>query len=518
MREAQETGIICEKGPGCWQFFHKSGEEFCAGSHLANHLDKLDSYLQRIKNIRDALSLAPVLIFASSSKFAAKMIIDRLMHIFKAEIRYEEFYEEKLSFDETKPIQKFIELCLECNFEADAKEDFVSALRPLFHNSAVLFYGIVPKAAVSLAYFMTYCDPEAIRWITIRSIPHSSHPFINIGPFYQIYSAALQGLKNLSTEKIQQINDKFKATHPNLHTDWDNFSPAQLAAYVPSTQACEDLPPSSQTNIVPIISSLKHVKLERLDVSNFQLGDNFDHLLATLENDGLDSLLLLNARSTASRGHHMTRLAANMHRLPSLESLDISWNKAEEGQTLPILISRLRDCTQLKILYVNNMQAHASDMLVVAQNVPTRLTLLSVHGNEMDDAVASCFMYTLPGTLTTLFISVKNLSKQKQGDLLESISLKLTRLQELRVWDSPYAANLVQYGSCTLTTCTELKSLVLQSTCDDVIPDTCLDICIQGLQHAMNVNRLSLYGISLRKDGFQRLVDVARRKRLKKLQ
>ena len=161
--------------------------------------------------MRDVLSLAPVLKFASTSKFAAKMIIERLMHIFEAEIRCQEYYEEKLSFDETRPIQKFVELCLECNFEADAKEDFVSILRPLFHNGAVLFYGIVPKAAVSLAYFMTYCDPEAIRCITIRSIPHISHPFINVGPTYQIYSAALQGLKNLSTEKIQQINDKFKA-------------------------------------------------------------------------------------------------------------------------------------------------------------------------------------------------------------------------------------------------------------------------------------------------------------------
>ena len=269
---------------------------------------------------------------------------------------------------------------------------------------------------------------------------------------------------------------------------------------------------------MPIIGSLKDVKLERLDVSNFQLGDNFDHLLETLENGGLNSLLLLNARSTASRGHHMTRLAANMQHLPSLESLDISWNKADEGQTLPILTSRLRDRIELKILYVNNMQAQASDMLVLAQNVPTRLMLLSIHGNEMDDAVASCFIHTLPRTLTTLFISVKNLSKTKQGDLLESISLKLTRLQELRVWDSPYAANLVQFGSRTMTTCAELKSLVLQSTCDDVIPDTCLEICVQGLQHAKNVSRLSLYGISLQKDGFQRLVDIARRKRLPKLQ
>ncbi|XP_072018136.1 uncharacterized protein [Amphiura filiformis] len=365
---------------------------------------------------------------------------------------------------------------------------------------------------------MSHIAPEDICYITLRSIAHTSHPFINLGPTNKMYNATLQSIKSLSAETIQEINDRFKASHPDLHDDWQNFGPAQLAAYVPCIQACEDLPSSSETTIVPIVQSFKYIKLQRLDVSNFQLGKNFDHLLDSLENGDMKCLLLVNLRSTAPSDDQMTRLATHIGEMPELESLDISWNRAESGKTLPILASNLIQCKHLQILYVNNMHAPAEDMLVLAQNLPSHLTLLSIHGNEMNNLVALCLTNTLPASLTTLFISVRHLSADTHRTFMNAISHKLPRLQELRVWDSPYAGDLVQQGGYILLTCTHLDRLVLQSTSDVMVPPESLGIYVNGLRKAIQVTSLSLYGIRLDTDGFRRLVDVCRQKSLQKLQ
>ena len=75
-------GIICNKGSHALQFFHKSGQEFCAGKYLQQNLAELSAYLQEVKTVKDALAVAPVLSFASKSERAAQFIIQTLLDNF----------------------------------------------------------------------------------------------------------------------------------------------------------------------------------------------------------------------------------------------------------------------------------------------------------------------------------------------------------------------------------------------------------------------------------------------------
>ena len=145
----------------------------------------MTSYLTDIKTVRDVLSVAPVLTFASSSKTTAKEIIAKLLDIFRSQIPFQEYYQEKLPFDDVQSIQRYIELCLQCNFQANARAELTSTVAELFPNGEVLFYGVSSATAISLAYFISHCDPEAIRSITLRPIAHASEPGAWLGPEYK---------------------------------------------------------------------------------------------------------------------------------------------------------------------------------------------------------------------------------------------------------------------------------------------------------------------------------------------
>ena len=258
LQEARDMGILCRKGGKAVQFFHKTGQEYCTSVYLCNDMHRLNSYLQDVKTIKDALSIAPVLTFAASSKSAASSIIDKLkrifssksaasaiidklMRIFSSEVQTLKYYKKELPFDETRTIQRFIQLCLECNFEAHAQSKFTSIIKDLFDGGEVLFYGISPKAAMSLAYYMTYCDPDAIQHITLRPTAHVSEPMSVEGPNMKIYSNALQSMKSFPVNKIQQLYDSLITSTQDLHNDWKRFGCTEVTAYMSCIQAYEGL-------------------------------------------------------------------------------------------------------------------------------------------------------------------------------------------------------------------------------------------------------------------------------------
>ena len=520
LEESRQVGILCKKGHRSLQYFHKSGQEFCAGCFLSSHPKNLATYLENITSFKDALSVNLVLKFASRSKSAAGMIIKKLVSIFESEFQPQEYYDENLAFDDTRPIQQFIELCLECNFEADAKDRFVSILRNLFVDGNALFYGISTKVSISLAYFISFCDREGITSVTLRPIAHSSHPFIGKGPTYDMYRTHLASMKNNSTEEIHQITEQFKADHPDLHEQWQNLSSDQLAAYLPCIQASEGMPSISETDISTLFLSFRDINLRTLNISDFTLGDNFDHLIDSIKNGDMKSLLKLHAKLTASQPEQMTTLATNLPNVSQLESLDISWNKVEPGVSLPTLATNLKHCKSMRELLVNNMQASADDMLALAQVLPSTLTRLAIHRNKINDAVALCLIASLPKTLAQLAISVGNLSIGKHDELLSSIHTKLIGLQWLSIRDSPYPADLVKHGGLALRSCTRLVRLILESTChdhDDFIPSDSLKVFLDGLQAAVKIKIVKLYGIKLDKEGFQTVRELCRLKAVQEL-
>ncbi|XP_072048650.1 uncharacterized protein [Amphiura filiformis] len=509
--QARGMGILCRRGEHALQFFHKSGQEVYAGNYLQNNHREVTSYLQNINTVEDALSIAPVLIFASRSNIAAKLIMQKLLTIFESEIAAQKYYDEQLSLDDSRPIQQYIELCLECNFEADAKAKFVSILRRLFVDGNVLFHGISSKTAIALAYFMSYCDPQAISDITLRPVAHVSDPNVGFGLSRNMFNNALRRMKYLSNDKIQLLRESFVASNPDLHEKWISvYSHAELAAYISCIQAYDGLPSSSETNTVPIIHSFKNIKLKRLNIDYFKLGSNFDYLLESIEEGNMQLLLEMNARSTASTQQQITKLVSSLHKMPLLRVLDISYNKAEAGKSIPILANKLNQCKSLQVLYLMNMEASSHDMELLAQNLPSQLIGFDIRGNWMSDAVASHLIGTLPHNLTHLYISVNNLSKSKHNELLHSIHSKLTRLQELTVNDSPYPGDLVKHGGFALVSCTHLYGLRLHSSCNDLITEDCVAIFMQGMQQARNIKTLRLYGVHLDMVSFHELMRLSR--------
>ena len=513
---ARDMGIICKKGESLLQFFHKSGQEYCCAMYLSNSLDKIKYYLESIKKIKDALNVAPVLKFAASSKSTAKVIIEKLLSIFQSQVPFQKYYDESLLFDDMQPIQQFIELCLHCNFEANATKELTPLLADLFPEHRVFFIGISSSAAVSLAYYLNHCGTLSIRNITFRPTAHASEPGVFTGPVRREYNAALQSLKVLPDERVREIGDNFITSNNDLHDDWTlTRSHVQLVAFIPCIQACEGLPSSSETNIVPIISSFKHIRLETFDIRNFKLGDNFDHLLDSIEHSDMKFLLHLNVTTTTAREQQMTRLMSSLPLMPLLRYLDVSYNKIEAGKTVPILADNLKQCQALEVLKIRGMKAPAHDMEMLARSLPSQLIELSIDANEMNDAVALRLINTIPQTLIRLHMSMNNLSVGTHDEFLHLIHTKLTRLQSLYVFQSSHAGHVMKHGGRALTMCYDLDHLLLSSTRTDLIPSNCVEPFINGLEHASNIKTLYLFGIRLDKKTFEKLAGICRKKTLK---
>lgn len=514
-------GLLCKKEDN-FQWFHKSAQEFCCGFFFANDPDKLNSYLVGVKSMKDALSISLVLVFAARSKKAAEIILKKLIEIFSSsdiQSQVSDYYSGKLSYDEMRPIQQFIELCLECNFEADTKSELIPIITGLFPHGKVVFHGITSKTAISLAYYMEHCNSDAICDITLSPVAHASDPFIFYGPIYRMYANTLQGTKAIPDDQIQKLVTKFKAAHPDLHENWEQYNPSQLAARIASIQACEGLPSSSETDIVPIVHNFSHVKLQSLNVDYFKLGVNFDHILNSLDSDHLQSLLQLSVRSTGLIPEQITRLGERLHKMPLLRVLEISRNKAEASQSgMPSLARNLKECSELRELDVSDMNASAEDMEILAENLPPQVTWLAIDRNNMNDSVATYLIENLPKNMTHLYISMWYLSEAAHNTLLSAIRNTLHKtLRELMVKSSPYGEALVRHARLVLTTCNYLEWIRLDSTGKDLVPKDCMQEFIQAIQQTTNLKVLWLEGIILEKETFERLVEMCKRKFVREL-
>ena len=320
-------GIICKKGND-YQFFHKSAEEYCTGCYLAMHQDELSEYLSKIHTVRDAQNLSMVLKFASAKCIkAAEKIMEKLVSIFCSDEGCQQYYNKKaksttswwiggpapkvsvLEFSESLKVQQFIELCLECNYEASAKSLFTDILGKLFEPPAserdsvddcqrVVLYGVTAKVAITLGYFLknsgqniTRIDLRPSAHVTDETEDHFSIP--QLGPAQSTYESTMKSLLALDTQKLEEICDKFIASHPELNrvwrrrrTEWvgpwfeetdrrkkeefhswhrDNLT--QLVAFMACIQHAPRMPSVSDTDLSPVIESLPNISLHKLNVN-----------------------------------------------------------------------------------------------------------------------------------------------------------------------------------------------------------------------------------------------------------
>ena len=563
---ACKTGITSKKGDqkNSITFFHKSAQEHLAGKYLANHQGDLQSYLGEIKTVQDALTIGPVLLSAAAENtLSAEQVLGKLMEIFRKEfdpskearprgpndsedrMPISNFYDGKLAIKDIRKIQQFIELCIECNYEANVGEKFTSKLvKTLFPRGKVYFFGIAPYPAVALGYFLSHIkateeEKSPINFIKLTCAPHPCDPQVFNGPVRELHRDKLKEVKYVpSDDEVREDVEKWKKNekrkHGNLHEALDRLPATEMLAYIQTIQESDGLPSVSDTNVAPIVKSFSNssIKLTELHMAHYQSG--FMELLKQIRDGHMESLRVLKVSSMATTtGDQMTKLANMVHKISNIEELQIFENKIEEGKTLPALAQNLPNCKFLNILSISDYHAPAGDMKIFAEKLPVqgqsdsiesdgkfghRLKILFIKGNYINDEVATVLSARLPQTLTGLGMSLcgknpKDLSPEKHNELLKALQ-NLPCLERLRIYNSPYPVDLVKYVFDGLASWKKISRLTLDVPEEEdkqPLPSAVSEAMVKSLDECP-VEELRLSGIRLPKGFFERLMEVGKKK------
>ncbi|XP_072047264.1 uncharacterized protein [Amphiura filiformis] len=400
--QACGMGILCKKGSDL-QFFHKSGQEFCAGVYLANHEDKLPAYLAKIKSVQHALNLGMVLKFATSNKHAAKLVVEKLVDIFKnsKEPKCQEYYEEKevydnegkvkvkhpvLNYQESRQVQELIELILECNFEGQIEDEMRDSLKPVFSDGQVLFTGLTQKLASSVSYYMRYCG-EDVKQIHLHPIPHVKEKMEEIekGAMRQVFADTVKAMEKRDISDLKRQCDRYVTANKGTVSedisryhgwacDGTHWAAVHLAAYISCLETTAGLPSSNEIDFTPIINSLGFCTNLRLNCQEgyFGLMNNWKYLLQQIINDSINPRTLaviseldasyLTDRGVCSNASDVTRVIKSISKMINIHKLDISYNEFEPGDS-SVLANSLTQCTQLQEFNMYRMQGvTCSDM------------------------------------------------------------------------------------------------------------------------------------------------------------
>ena len=357
---------------------------------LGIHQNKLSEYLETINTIKDALNLSMVLRFVvtPNNNIASKPTVEKLANIFSSDEQCQKYYKDKegerLSFDESLTVQQFIELCLECNYEANAESRFTDTLGKLFEVPAskreqlrrvkwrdgstyddkfgtgycdgqqVMLYGVTAKTAITLGYYMKHSGSKITHLDLIPSA-HVTDDASPSGPASELYDKTKESMLQLDNRQLEDICDKFIASHPDMNEErkglrtgfvgeieraksetrkklcqrFHRIGLASLAAHIACIQHAPYMPSVSETDLSPVIQSLPYIDIRWLNLSwryyRMMRSDVITRLASVLVQCA--SLRVLNA----SRLRHwdmQQRLALcqAINGMTNLTELDLSYN------------------------------------------------------------------------------------------------------------------------------------------------------------------------------------------------
>ena len=424
LEQACDMGIVCKKG-NSYQFYHKSAQEHSASIWLALNQDILSEYLENISTVRVALSLNMVLRFTASNIESAEKIVKKLTSIFLSDKQCQQYYNETgewpfkrpvLSFDESLTVQQFIELCLECNYEANAESRFTDTLGKLFEVPAsereklharkyddvcgagycdgqrVMLYGVTAKTAITLGYYMKHSGSKITRLDLTPSVHVTDNAKSHqLGPARELYDKTRKSMLQLDTRQLEDICDKFIASHPDMNEEWKGRRTryvgrierakseeekeiwqgyhrrelAELAAYIACIQHAPNMPSVSETDLSPVIQSLPYIDIRELDLTKGYYG--------------------------MMRGDVITRLASVLVKCASLRVLHASQLSDWDMQQRRALCQAISGMTNLTELYLshNELDRDCQQHLVTSLEELSRqgtasLKELYLHGTRLD--------------------------------------------------------------------------------------------------------------------------------------
>lgn len=509
-------------------FFHKSAQEKCAGEYLASlahqQPDQMQVYLNSVTTLKDALSIDPILRFAcSASSEATRKILEKLLALYTTRISpwMTHFREEKLGLDDTRTIQQFVDLCLGCNYEADAKDEHSAKLTQLFPQKILNSLGMGSMSAVSIGYFMEHNRSDPIRSITLRPVAHIGDPLVvDEGPLASLLQAALHGIQlRMSEGQVRKICEAYLESRQGKVREeikvMANKSPAMMLAHLQVLQACEGFHFPGEADLAPLLKRFEFTKIDCLNFSGLKLGSNIDHLISVIEIGHLYYLLELNLKGIGMNGFQTERLAKSLNKTPQINLLDISWNEA--GRSFYSLSRSLEECPSLWVLNVGDMSATVDSTAALMKAIPhlgSELEQLKIEGNDMNEDVATHFSQNISSakSLLCLDISVVGLSRDSHSSVIDSCG-GLPRLVKLGIWGSPFPDALLKGVSQVMGRLPSLRYLRLNghyNVSPNVTHSTWLELR-RRLQVATALNFLALINVSLQEDDFRELLAMCRR-------
>ena len=512
-------------------FFHKTGGEKCAGTYLGylatENADELQKYLQRIEDVEQALSVEMILQFASGENAqTADFILQRLMEIFRAAIqqRILEFCTEELSqLSDVLQIQHFIQLCLACNYEADQEGRFNSLLMDLFPDGKVFFLGIPAHTAEALAYFLSNSRSGDIRSLTLRPVAHVGDNISPLGTLRKARTEEKRKIRQIPQHEMRTAIEKYfenaKKRGLTVHQEHKDLALSKglalMLASIQMWEACKDIPTAEESNIRPIISSLRHVNLEVLNIPEFKIGpQNIDHLLEVFENDHLSQLKELRVSNLNMTELQVGRLLTALKRVSRLNTIDISKNR-DARKSVQILVDALPSMDDLQNLYIEQTAAPEETMIAMAQQLGShRLHLKELHinGTFMNNKVARQMIQHLPKqaiSLEELFITIQQVNWDLHMRLLSVIG-KLSRLKNLGIFRSKYPEDLVDVMSGNMASFQNLKRMTLVMLRTSTVRHSKWLPFFRQLKKTQHLSRLSLWNIKLEREDFLDLVEFCR--------
>ena len=443
LEQACDMGIVCKKG-NSYQFYHKSAQEHSASIWLALNQDILSEYLENISTVRDALSLNMVLRFTASNIESAEKIVKKLTSIFLSDKQCQQYYNETgewpfkrplLSFDESLTVQQFIELCLECNYEANAESRFTDTLGKLFEVPAsereklrrekvpfhdditnddaygagycdgqrVMLYGVTAKTAITLGYYMKHSGSKITRLDLTPSAHVTDYAKPWSGPARELCDKTRKSLLQLDTRQLEDICDKFIASHPDMNEAWKRNRTrcvgeierakseedkeewqghhrrelAELAAYIACIQHAPNMPSVSETDLSPVIQSLPYIDIRKLDLTRGYYGMMRSDVITRLASvlGKCASLRVLDAGDTLFTGglshwdiQQRRALCQAISGMTNLTELDLSFNELD------------RDCQQHLVTSLKELSQQGTASLKKLDLERTRLDKDMLYG------------------------------------------------------------------------------------------------------------------------------------------
>ncbi|XP_072039611.1 uncharacterized protein [Amphiura filiformis] len=506
--DSAEEIFVSLKHPCTFTFFHESAQDKCAADYLAQqNLDWVISILHQLKSIDDALKHAKLLRFAcGANPDVAGIIIQRLTEIHIQELPHtlqSGYYEKVADINEWTHIQRYIELCLGCNFESASGGQFKSHLTHLFPAGQVNFLGMSPAAVIYLGYFLSSLDSNAnLTSIQITPIPRrGDYCLPKKGPVLKLYNELGKG--------VAAYND---LENLPVYTQVYGHSDVAGMCYTELCKTLENQPSNGESDLLCVFQGLVGTTLKVLDLSDIPLHDQIRHLLSIIKQGHLSSLEDLRLHRTNLNDHHIAQLTILRH-TKKLKALDISANKAGNG--LPSLIEGLLGIS-LRNLNIAEMNASASAMAIVLNLItefPKQLAELQIHGNGMDKKSATILRKILP-KLTELNVLTVSMSSQidpLQRHTILSI-VYLQHLQILSLHHLLYSTTALSQMSIILDNLLELHTLFLDADEEEKISPECIKHFISHVASSKNLSRLTLLRFQLNPGDLQYLVEVCKQK------